>query len=204
MRNRYDLAQYADQFNYGAQDNHRAKKAPTELGDEVTYFRKKLGAKSVALIAALAGFSLYMVWSGIARLTHCGADQPLEQMWALRSLVGGALCTLVFAVASFQLLKGARQQTPRLTLNDAGISYEMTNQTVYEARWTSLGPFELNEGTPLDIRATVTGKRTTENLEQGDEFIILLSMLDAGPNTLVAELNRRRKRAILRREWGIN
>jgi len=167
--------------------------------DHVTYGRKKIGFKTVAFLIVLTVASFYLLASGLANFNHATVDQPLQQMWAVKRIIGGLFCTVVFAIGVLQLFIGMCQGTPRLTLNDAGVSYELTSRTIYEARWTSLGPFELTAAKMLEITAPVTGNRITENLEKGGVFIILAAQIDADPASLVAALNRRRTRALSKR-----
>ncbi len=73
----------------------------------------------------------------------------------------------------------------------------VTGKKVYEARWDSIGPFEMIvQGRTKHLQAEVIGSDVTENVEtEGIFFICFVALLDVEPYVLLEELNSCRETA---------
>jgi hypothetical protein len=168
--------------------------------DEITYGPKKFSSRDLMVSSGLTLVGVFMIWSG----KYGQAYVPMSTYLSAKLLFMGVFAVVLGIAGAVLMINGKRRNVPHVTMNSKGLSYTKGLNSVFEARWDCVGPFELvydSNGKLDSIQAPMTGENIGDNLQKDDKFgIYSLKLLDVEPAVLVSELNQVRANALSMRD----
>jgi hypothetical protein len=175
--------------------------------EEITHGPKKSGLKDFMNDAGFVAAGIVLFWLGISKFNevhHIGVFRNSAD-WNL--IVCGVILAITGIVRPVQLIL-VRRDVPNVTMYSTGISYAMKSGPICEARWDSVGLFELiynYDGSLHAIEAPITGENISDNLRKENKFsIFLYNPLDVEPTVLVNEVNQVRANALCNRKSAMS